>query len=957
MNKFYTCLLLLLTSIGLNSYAQISINVVSPAAPYIVDTAVNVEVAVTSNYSVASVKGTVSGRQTTLTYTSPRYYGSINVADLPVDTLLLTITVTDVLGNVKDTSLNVIHDSPPALVTDSTLPYAVATPTLHIKASATDNDQITSMILRVNVEDFLHSSKFVFNGNSIDTTINLLGGSIIDGTETSVVITATDSRNQQTTKQFRVYVESSPYLERVYTSPYRGKIIDYKYNKVLISDEDSLQHRIVDVQTKAMSAIPVHKPLLDQEAFLTPYGAFFATAQPDYPEPGNVFEFYNGAIRFQEIREDDGDLNRKLVVGGNYAVLNRHFPGGRDPDTDSIVIRDLSTGINRNVLYYYYHYSALLADNGMALLHSGGAYSYNAPQNQLNSTAYQFSSSLYDTDGNYVLYGASNPANPGGNYEWGRLYLEDSTLASPVLLTNYMSTTKKNNPKVNNGYVAYVKADSLSTDSHVFLRDPAGNEQQKTFWGTRNLLVEKIKVLDSTGNFIFAEAIINPTLTPERGYYLAGPNRAATKLTDYYFINYAQGSDNVGERNDVFVENGQFFIAIGNTLFRVNPNAEASLISFPVAMKQDSVYKFTTENFSTNYTGTAPLANVKIISGPSHGVLSISGHPVGADTVIVAGRLTLLRYTPAPGYTGADTVVWNASSDGSTYAANNALITFSISGTDSLPVPRVSGVSTQYCGNAAMVTAKILNPPASGVTITATMDGRALRVLTDSSVRFKPDTLAGGMHQLKVSYSNAVDTTSTTISFTVLPVTIPDLALTANITTVNTPSDTVIITAQVPVGYKNALYTFAWDPNFTNLIQWESVNNMVTIAPDAFAVGNNKVYGKVRTGNACSSSITATDSIVIVRSIVTAVPDTDVPGKMISAYPNPFNGPVTIKGFQVSKQYTLSLYDMQGKLILKKRVYQQSKAEINVQGRGNYILQINDDTKKRLLGSLQIIRI
>lgn len=948
MQKLYLCLLIFLISISSGAYAQISVNMISPAAPYIVDTTVNLELSVTSTYSVASVKGTVSGRQTTLTYTSPRYYGRINIADLPFDTLLLTVTVTDVLGNIKDTSINIIHDSPPAVAIDSLLYFGVARPNLHLKASVSDNDSITSITLN---SYYFH---YPLRGNTIDTVLNLLGGQVIDGSEVLLWLTVTDNRNQTTTREFTVYVESSPYLEPVFTSPYRGKIVDYKYNKVLINDVDSLQHRIIDIQTKAMSEIPVHKPLLDQEAFLTPYGAFFATETPSSFYPENVFEFHNGAIRFQEIREDFAP-GGKLTVAGNYAILYTHSPVY--PFLDSIAIRDLSTGLNRNVVYYDFSFSALLADNGMAFLFSSGSYSYYAPQNILNSTAYQFSSPLFHTDGNRLLFGATNPANPGGNYEWGRLYLDDSTQTPLVLITNYLSTRKKTNPKVNNGYVAYVRGDSLLIDTHVYLRDTAGNEQQKTFWAKSNFVTEKIKALDSTGNFIFAEASYGPTLTPERGYYYAGPNGAAIKLTDYVVYNQKLGSDNVGEGNDVFIENGQFFIAIGNTLFRVNPNAQSTLNSFPVAMKQDSVYKFTTEKFSSNYIGTGALANVKIIAGPSHGVLTISGHTIGADSVIAADRLSLLRYTPAVGYIGADTVVWNASSDGSTYAANNALITFNITEADALPVPLITGVSTQYCGNAPMVTAKILNPPASGVTITATMDSRALRVLVDSSVRFKPDTLAGGTHQLKVSFSNALDTTSTIINFTVLPVTVPDLTLTANRTTVNTAADTVIITAQVPVGYKNALYTFAWDRNFTNLLQWESVNNIVTIAPDAFAVGNNTVYAKVSTGNTCSSAITATDSIVITRSIVTAVPDVDVPGKMIIAYPNPFNGPVTIKGFQVTKQYTLSLYDMQGKLILKKRVYQQDKTEINVQGRGNYILQINDDTKKRLLGSLQIIRI
>ena len=925
MRQFYTCLLLLLTGIGLNTYAQISINIVSPVAPYIVDTAVNVQVAVTSTYSIASVKAAVNGRQTTLT---PAYRGRINIADLPFDTLLLTITVTDVLGNIKDTSINIIHDSPPVLVTDSLLPYAVATPNIHIKASASDNAAIDS--ITVSGDGF----SFIFPGNSIDTTINMLNTPVPDGSGTYIRITATDNRNQKATRQFTIYVEKSEYLERVYTSPYRGRIVDFKDNKVLISDPDSFHHRIIDIQTNVMTELPVHKPLFPQQAFLTPYGAFFAAYHPSGLAVDSIYEWNNGAI----VLKVPGYVKK---VVGNYAIW---FGGS------SNYFRDFSTGLNHEMGQIYVEPESALAENGLAFVKAvfsepdlpfyyyTNAY-YQGQETELPFLTGDFPYQLVATDGKELYFGQSGTGPQGQGYY---LYKTTNNYTSYTLFSTLYNFDSQS-LLFKNGYMAYVRRDSSGTDSHVYLRDSTGHEEQKNYWTGTFDVSERIKLLDSTGNIVFLE--YGDPSVPIAGYYYAGRDGSLLKLTDY-----------VGpalEGNAAFLDNGQFYMAIGNALFKVNTVAQEGLTSFHVDMKQDSVHHFTQEDFTAN--SIAPVVNVKIVSTPSHGVLAVNGRTITANNIVVADSLHLLTYTPAAGYSGADTVVWNASSNGSTYAANNALITFSIA-SDSLQVPLVTGLSTQYCGNAGEVSGTIVNPPAPDVTVTVMLDNTGLGT-SDHIFRFDPGTLAGGAHQIKVTYANAGDTTSTTINFTVIPVTVPDLTLTANITTVNTTSDTVIITAQVPVGYKNALYTFAWDPNFSNLIQWESVNNIVTIAPDAFAVGNNTVYAKVRTGNACSSSITATDSIVITRSIVTAVPDTDVPGKMIIAYPNPFNGPVTIKGFQINKQYTLSLFDMQGRLILKKRVYQQSKTEINVQGKGNYILQINDDTKKRLLGSLQIIRI
>jgi hypothetical protein len=940
MHKFYTCFLLLLTGIGLNTYAQISVNFISPAAPYTVDTSVNLELAVTSTYTVSSVKATVSSRQTTLTYTAPHYYGRINVADLPFDTLVLTVRVTDALGNVKDTSINIIHDAPPVLVTDTLLPFAVATPTLRVRASASDNASIDSITL--SGEGF----SYLFKGNSIDTTINLLSDLVVDGSETFLRITATDNRNQKTTKRFTVYVEESPYLERVYTAP-NGKIVDFKNNKVLIGD-DSLRNRIVDIQTNVSTEIPIRRQFLPGQAYLTSNGAFFSGRK--YDSFGffvdTLYDWNSGVFK---LRQRYGII---VSVAGKSALW---YGSGT-------MYRDFSTAsdhlLKQNEDIYE---EQVLAKNGLAFYrqvdhYEDGAtfyayYSYYEGQTTLIPSLYWFEYKLYDTDGRDLLF-ASYPFYTDNIHSRDSLLKTANNGTSRILISTLSGNSESAHPKLNKGYAAFVRYDnSLYINSHIYLWDSTGHQQQKTFWANSDEVSEKIKALDSTGSFVFAEATASLS-TPIRGYYYAGIDGSQLKLTDYVAYNVLYGA---GEGNDVFIENGQFYITIGNTLFKVNTVAQEVVNSFQVNMKQDSVHSFTREDFSVNYNGVSPVVNVKIVSVPAHGVLTLNGRTIAANNIVVTDSLDLLKYAPAAGYSGADTIVWNASSGGA-YAADNALITINIAASDSLPVPQIIGMSTQYCGNAGEVAAKVINPPA-GATVVATIDAVNVQFRPDSTVRFYPSSFAGGTHQLKVSYSNAVDTTSTTISFSIIPVSVPDLTLTANITTVNTASDTVIITAQVPVGYKNALYTFAWDPNFSNLIQWESVDNIVSIAPDAFAVGNNTVYAKVRTGNACSSSITATDSIVITRSIVTAVPDTDVPGKMILAYPNPFNGPVTIKGFQVNKQYTLSLFDMQGKLILKKRVYQQSKTEMNVQGKGNYILQINDDTKKRLLGSLQIIRI
>lgn len=153
------------------------------------------------------------------------------------------------------------------------------------------------------------------------------------------------------------------------------------------------------------------------------------------------------------------------------------------------------------------------------------------------------------------------------------------------------------------------------------------------------------------------------------------------------------------------------------------------------------------------------------------------------------------------------------------------------------------------------------------------------------------------------------------------------------------------------------MYTFAWDRNFINQLQLEGNSNSVTVDPAEFKLGDNVVYTRVRTSDQCYTSQTGIDSITINKTNITAVVDVDNPGQPVIIYPNPFREQISVNSLQATKTYILSLYDVQGKLLLHQRVVNKTKTELRPPQAGGsmYILRIYDEKAQKLIGTQKLI--
>jgi Secretion system C-terminal sorting domain len=299
--------------------------------------------------------------------------------------------------------------------------------------------------------------------------------------------------------------------------------------------------------------------------------------------------------------------------------------------------------------------------------------------------------------------------------------------------------------------------------------------------------------------------------------------------------------------------------------------------------------------------------------------------------------------------------------DSSWYIAIGRVL-FALPGLSKPAKPSISGLDTAYCNNQGVQTIRIGNFPnaTSGTQVGATLDAVAWPVnAADSSLSINVDTLSIGSHTLIVRFSNTIGTVSDTLSFVVHAASTPVVRLSANITHVVNLSDSVRLEATDSAGGgTHPLYTFATDRNFQHVLQNQSANNNLAIAPSTLVVGNNWIYVDMKTSASCSVVQNGVDSINIVRDLSTGIVDIDNPGQVIGIYPNPIKDQFTINGLSTAKKYSITLYGVNGQIVFSGEAKYQGSLNI-VCGRepaGVYILGIYDETKNRILGNVKLIK-
>ncbi|MGB8194134.1 MAG: T9SS type A sorting domain-containing protein, partial [Chitinophagaceae bacterium] len=274
--------------------------------------------------------------------------------------------------------------------------------------------------------------------------------------------------------------------------------------------------------------------------------------------------------------------------------------------------------------------------------------------------------------------------------------------------------------------------------------------------------------------------------------------------------------------------------------------------------------------------------------------------------------------------------------------------------------PVIVNLATDYCKNQGVQKAKLGNYPPQGIgmTVTVKLDGNNLTLGADTSFSFDVSALAAGNHSIEVTYANSSGTKTTTANFTVAAAVTPDVNLTSGVSSIEDNNPVTITASNASGGGTSPAYTFAKDRSFTSILQAEGAASTLTLAPGTLALGENKIYVRMKTSLSCYTQQTAIDSIVITRFGSVGLVDPDFPNQTISLNPNPFRSKFTVNGLNASKTYTIMLYSQQGRLMYKMRVVNRATSALQVPGQaaGIYMLSIYDETKKRLIGTMRVLK-
>ncbi|MBO9203079.1 MULTISPECIES: T9SS type A sorting domain-containing protein [Niastella] len=275
--------------------------------------------------------------------------------------------------------------------------------------------------------------------------------------------------------------------------------------------------------------------------------------------------------------------------------------------------------------------------------------------------------------------------------------------------------------------------------------------------------------------------------------------------------------------------------------------------------------------------------------------------------------------------------------------------------------PSINGIGVAFCAGQGVQKGKIANLPADGPGVTTTivrLDNSNLTVAADSTFSFNVDLLQHGSHTIEVTFTNITGSQTVAYQFSVTAAQTPQVTITASSTYITNLTTPVTLTAASTGSGANPLYSFARDKAFTNVLQPEGPNAFLIIQPSALALGDNKIYVRVKTSASCYTIQTNFDSILLKRDASTGIVDVNDQGRVITVLPNPFSSTVTLVGLNNSKAYSIVLHNSHGQAVYTREVKNIQLFEIQTThiAPGVYWLTLYNANKKPV-GTEKVIKL
>lgn len=606
----------------------------------------------TSPFEVTGIVAKILSVQSPLSFTGTpnTFSGVISIDGIFQDTLMLTITATDAQGHTGSASVKFLYAPPPRITILQPVSEAVADPTIPVNVKCETADGSPCQ-LRVGI-----GPNVLEGTNELVGTLDLAyyGSSSLNGNFTRIEIKATDGKSQVAMAYRYIQVESSPYLKKV--ASVENKINDFDGVRILhVKSIDNIAKPVIyDIASGSSQIVPVPGNVWCYNYYEVDSSMATQTFEFGGPDdnisPKNLRLTPNGiTFEFATVTWSRGDLNtwdgsnftrlpfQAIGVGGDYLL-------GIRSSIDSLFRYQFST----NTTTYLGNHAPLarLAPNGIVAFKKDGQLNiFNGSTLSILPSLAGPKMSTLATDGILHAY-TTVKTNPLSIAVW--MNSEDGETMIDDYRPELVGATEI---MVSDGYIAYRKI-GFSGIRQIWVRDPAGVHHQITKFSEES----RLEALNSLGGVIFTVGI-KRFVADINGHYTQISEKAAGKT---------------------YWANGKWYLARGGTLFEIDTTVDKhSLIGIEMSGLINTAQPFSKSQVIESYIGAGAMLKLKVTELPKNGVLVLNGTKRYSSFDMLREDISILEYVPNPGFTGKDSIKWQAF-NGIYYTSTPAKVTFTV---------------------------------------------------------------------------------------------------------------------------------------------------------------------------------------------------------------------------------------------------------------------------------------
>ncbi len=414
-----------------------------------------------------------------------------------------------------------------------------------------------------------------------------------------------------------------------------------------------------------------------------------------------------------------------------------------------------------------------------------------------------------------------------------------------------------------------------------------------------NDLVFKYRLSDST---ILWSKKFDSTIVTLKGYVLNGSYYALSRQKNITLVRKFDGTNgNILWTHSVYIPPGHTFKAEDFAISLQRQKITITGFLVDTLLKEFSKVHF----LSLDTSGNVILSQIMEGNGGwQNKGLSVL---IGQDgQTLISGQIT----NNVKGYSGF------------IYEVDSSSLTINI------PKPLVKNILPNICSNSVEKKGKLQNPPQHPYVISIIMNNNLTLPFNWSDSSFSYPVTTIGNNSISVSY---IYNTSSSIKDTSFFVTATPL-----------PGNSPIINANQLSAVANG-DSYQWFRN--NVVITGEINKFLNISQSGD-------YSYTYTVNGCVSAISPPTNVIL-----TSIVDRFNNNAIISIFPNPTSGFLSIKNLNSTHQYRIQIFDMFGKEIInfkaqpERGIVETHLSNINA---GVYILRLWDSTNKTVLGNQQI---